>query len=294
METNIVEKTFLDAVTGDMTGVIEQLQGYGSLFVNGLYLILIGLFVVYMLHRFASRPLNRHLKNRRLIRVLFGFLYSLVLVTTVLLAMRRIGFEVDNLARVAYLLLCVLAVLAYFLAPFFPRLPFTLGQMIEANGVLGFVDSISQFHTTIRKLDGTIAFIPNPLLLSSKILNYHLTPNRRIELNFTVSKHGAPKEAMDLPIRLMREDTRVLADPPPSAFVVNATATGLDLFATCWVANADWFGTRSDLWLKLVDAFSKDERIGMVLPRQEVVVIKDNDLRDSAGNQLTAEVAEAR
>lgn len=277
MATNIAERTLLNTVIGDRSDLYDQLQGYGHIFIGGITLVLMGLCVVYMLHRFAARPLNRRIGNRRLIRVLFGYLYALVLVTTMLLAIRRLGFEVENLSRVAYLLLSLLAVLAYFLAPFFPRLPFTLGQMIETSGELGFVDSISQFHTTIRKLDGTIVFVPNPLLLASKILNYHLTPNRRIELNVSVSKHSAPKEAMDLITGLMRDDARVLTDPAPSVFVVNASAVGFDLFATCWVANADWFGARSDLWLKLMDAFLKDGQISMTLPRQEVVTIKADD-----------------
>jgi small conductance mechanosensitive channel len=292
MATNITEHTIMDAMVGDRIGLLEQLQGYGNLFLNGLYLILIGLFVVYMLHRFASRPLYRHIKNRRLIRVLFGFLYALVLVTAILLAMQKIGFDVGSLGRLAYLLLCILAVLAYFLAPFFPRLPFTLGQMIEANGELGFVDSISQFHTTIRRLDGTIVFVPNPLLLASKILNYHMTPNRRIELNLSVNNDSDLKETMAAFLRLMRADERVLEEPAPSVYVVNATAAGLDLFATCWVANADWFRARSDLWLQLVDAFLKDDRLSMSLPQQEVFVMKDNSLGKPPEKDLNRKDAE--
>jgi small conductance mechanosensitive channel len=287
MATNINETTILEAVVADRTGLFEQLQGYGDLFLNGLYLILIGLFVVYMLHRFASRPLYRHIRNRRLIRVLFGFLYALVLVTAILLAMQKIGFDVDSLGRVAYLLLCILAVLAYFLAPFFPRLPFTLGQMITANGELGFVDSISQFHTTIRRLDGTLVFVPNPLLLASNILNYHMTPNRRIELNLSVNNDSDLKRTMAMFLRLMREDKRVIEEPPPSIFVVGATASGVDLTAFCWVSNADWFRTRSDLWLQLVDTFIKDDCLSMSLPQQEIFVMKDDGISNTPKEEVT-------
>ena len=45
----------------------------------------------------------------------------------------------------------------------------------------------------------------------------------------------------------------------------------------CWVANAEFLGARSDLWLKLMDAFLKDGQISMTLPRQEVVTIKADD-----------------
>ncbi len=275
METNATQTTILEVVAGDNAGVVEQLRGYGDLFADGLYLIVIGLLLVYLLHRFASKFIYRHIENRRFVRVCFGFLYALVLLTTTLLAMERIGLDVEVLTRVSFLLLCLGAVLAYFLAPFFPRLPFALGHMVEIQGELGVVDAISHIHTTIRKLDGTMVFIPNPSLLASKVKNFSDTPTRRVELALSVNNDCDLKETMDLFIRLMEDDERVLEEPaPPSVFVVNANASGVDLVVYCWVKNADWFRTRSDLWLKLVDTFLHDERLAMSLPQQEVFVVE--------------------
>ena len=55
--------------------------------------------------------------------------------------------------------------------------------MILLNGILGTVDNISTYHTTIRKFDGTIVFIPNTAVTGGNIMNYHDIPTRRIELN---------------------------------------------------------------------------------------------------------------
>jgi small conductance mechanosensitive channel len=277
METNTTHAVVLEAVGEDTAEVLTQLQGYGSMFVNGLYLIVVGLVLVFLLHKFASKFIYGRIKNKRLVRVTFGFIYLLVIVVTALLAMEKIGVDVEVISKFVFLILLLGAVAVYFMVPFFPRLPFTLGNMVEISGVLGFVDSISHFHTTVRKLDGTIVFIPNPVVLSSKILNFHHTPTRRVELMLSVNNDSDLTETIALFIRLMQEDERVLEEPAPCVFVINVTASGVDLMAFCWVKNKDWFRTRSDLWLKLVDAFLKDERIAMSLPQQEVFVFQDED-----------------
>ena len=274
METNT---NTVVAVISDMAenpvGLTDILKKYGDLFVNGLYLVVLGLLAVYILHRVASRFIYRYVKNRRAVWVVFGFLYALVLATSILLAMEKIGIDVQNVSRITLLVLMVSAVLLYFLIPFLPRLPFSIGHMVEISGELGMVDSISHFHTVIRRLDGTMVFIANPMVLAGKILNYHQTPHRRIELALSVNNDSELQDTIDLFLQLMKEDERVSDEPaPPAVYVVNVTASGVDLTAYCWVKNADWFRARSDLWLKINSAFLKDQRYAMSLPQQEVYV----------------------
>jgi len=274
--TNDTAQAVLEAVAEDpelVAKVIGELRTYSDLFANGLYLIVIGVVLVFILQRLATRLLYRNFRNRRLIRVSFGFLYGLVLVFTGVMAMEGMSIDTSAIRKVALLVLIGLAVVAYFVIPFMPRLPFTVGQLVEIGGQLGTVDSISTFHTSLRRLDGTIVYFANPVAVSSKILNYHQTPTRRVEINLSVNNDSDLERTLELFLRLMKEDERVLEEPaPPAVLVVNVTASGVDLFAFCWVKNEDWFKTRSDLWLKLVDSFNKDDRLGMSLPQQEVFV----------------------
>jgi small conductance mechanosensitive channel len=273
MATNIIDEVVADAPSERAETTVELLREYGALFVNGLYLIVIGVVVVFLLHRFASKYIYHRVRNRRLVGVLFGFLYAMVLAVTGLLALDKMGVDVLHISKLVFLTLTLVAVAVYFLVPFFPKLPFKLGQMVEIGGVLGFVDSISHFHTTIRQLDGTMVFIPNPLVLSSKISNIHFTPTRRVDIALSVNNNSDLAETQNVVLQLMKEDQRVLDEPsPPAVFVVGAMASGVDMMAFCWVNNADWMSARSDLWLKLLDAFEHNDRICMSLPKQEVFV----------------------
>ena len=67
---------------------------------------------------------------------------------------------------------------------------------------------------------------------------------RRTQATFE-SKLDRCKELL---LEIMSAESRVLSDPAAAVFVMNAQAAGVDLTAWCWVNNADWLGTRSDLW----------------------------------------------
>jgi len=278
MESNTIQKSNADSLLGNSSGVLGNLSEYGSLIVNGLYLIIGGMAIIYLLQKLATKLIYPRIKNKRLIMVFFGTLYVLVLVITALLALDRSGVNVEGISHLALVGVLIGAVLFFFLEPFIPRLPFKLGQMIDINGVLGTVDAISSFHTTIRKFDGTIVFIPNPVVIASKIMNYDDTPTRRIEIKLSVNNDSDLGETKALFLSLMGNDERVLSEPsPPFVYIAEVTASGVDMVAFCWVKNKDWITARSDLWLQLVDAFQSDDRIAMSLPQQEVFVFQDNE-----------------
>ncbi len=278
VENELVDdKLSINEVIQETAEITEQVGEYGSIISGSLYLILGGMLVIYILHKLVSKLIYPHLTNPRLIQVAFGTLYVLILVVVMLIALRAVGFDVTLIGKASLLAVLAGGVIVFFLVPFFPRFPFKIGHMVECNGVLGIVDSISSFHTTIRKFDGTMVFIPNALVIASKILNYHDLPERRVEIKLSVNTDCDLRAAKELILKIMNEDERVLDKPAvPMAFIITAQASGVDIMAICWVANSDWFPVRSDLWLKIVDAFSEDARVAMSLPQQEVYVI-DNE-----------------
>ena len=151
-------------------------------------------------------------------------------------------------------------------------LVFVIGNMVEINGILGIVDSISTYHTHLRTLDGNIVFIPNALVMASRIVNYHQTPNRRIELKVSVGAGCDLNLCKKFLFEIMSADDRVLSDPAPAVFVLDANAVGVEMVGFCWIGNDDWLTTRSDLWLHVVDRFQSDPAVNLSLEKQEVLL----------------------
>jgi len=261
---------------GEVDEIVSQLSGYGSLILNSLYFLLGGMLVIFVLYKFANLFLNRFLtlqaKGKRLKMVIFGTLYVLVFIITALLVLKRLGYDVAAVGQLAILIVLIGSVVAFFIVPFLPKLPFVIGNMVEISGVLGIVDSISTFHTTLRTLDGNIVYIPNALLMASRIVNYHQTPNRRIELKLSVGVDCDLDLCKRFLFEIMSADERVQVDPVPMVYVLDANAAGVEMVGFCWVSNDNWFLTRSDLWLLVVDKFQNDPAVNLSLDKQEVLL----------------------
>ena len=250
--------------------IADQVSTYGYLVVDSLYFIVLGMLAVFLLHKIASKFLYPYLPNVRLLRVVFGAMYLLVLVMTVLIALRRIGLDTGGVGQIVILLVLVGAVLMYFLIPFLPKLPFMPGHVIETGGVMGVVDSISSFHTTLRKFDGTIVFLPNALVIASRIQNYSYTPTRRIEIKLAIASGCDPAAARQAVLGAVAAEPRVLAEPEPAMYAMNADASGVEMTLYCWVNNADFLPVQSDLWLRLLQLTHADDGISLAMPRQAI------------------------
>jgi small conductance mechanosensitive channel len=261
------------AVLQEAAEVVDQVSAYGSLITKSLYLIIVGMIAVFLLHKITSKFLYPHIKKPRLMRVVFGTLYVLILVVTMLMVLNKIGIDTTVISKIALMTVLAGAVIVFFLIPFLPRLPFKIGQMIEVNGVCGTVDSISYPHTTIRTFDGAMVFVPNPVVLASKIINYHDLPERRIALNLIVNLDADLEEVRTLLLKIINGDERVVEEPAaPLVRVATASANGLELTALCWVKNADFLNTQSDLWIQVVTAFKHNERVTMSRPKQDIYI----------------------
>ncbi len=259
--------------------IVDQVSEYSHVIIDSLYLLIGGMIAVFIIHKLVTKFLYPFLSEtglfKRLIKVGFGTLYVLILAITMLLVIRGLGFDVRVIGKIVILTILAGAVLTFFLVPFIPKLPFVFGNLVEINGVMGIVNRISTFHTTLKKFDGTLVYLPNAIVMASKILNYHQISERRIEMNVVISVNSNIQESIELFTQLMTDDKRVIDNPsPPSVFAVEADSSGIKLVGYCWTQNDDWLSTRSDLWIKLVKTFLQTENIAMARPQNEVYLIE--------------------
>ena len=263
----------IDEIADTTFLIFDKLGDYGAQIAGSLYLVIGAMLVIFFIHRLAGKLIYPHLKNKRFIRVLFGTLYVMVLVIMALLILDRIGVPVEGIAHLALAGVLISSVVVFFLVPFIPKLPFFLGHTVEIGGIFGVVSAIDVFRITIKQFDGTSVTLPTAMVMASTIKNFSEIPHRRVEIMISVNNDSDLEQTRQTFIDVMAADPRVLDEPsPPVTHIVNATASGVDMLAFCFVKNEDWFAARTDLWLKMVHAFNDDERISMSLPQQEIYV----------------------
>lgn len=261
----------IDEIADTTSKVFNSLREYGSLIIESLYIVIGAILVIYIIHWLAAKLIYPHLKTKRFVRVLFGTLYVLVIVIVSLLILEDIGVPTEGLAELSLAVVLIGSVVVFFLVPFVPRLPFFIGHIVDINGTFGVVSAIDVFRITIKQFDGIIATFPTTMVLAAKIKNYSQMPEKRIEIKLSVNNDSELETAREVVILVLSGDERVLEEPsPPFTHVMNATAAGVEIMAYCWVKTEDFLSTRTDLWLKLVQAFNDNDRISMSLPQQEV------------------------
>ena len=134
--------------------------------------------------------------------------------------------------------------------------PFKVGDFVSAGGVVGTVDSIGLFGTTINSADNVLNIVGNNKIFSDTIQNFSANPYRRVDLTATISNavdhHQAirilkerPEE--DLPTcwrRRNRPWTSCSSRPPDrcsaSGPTARTTTTG-----RCTSTRTGWSGRRS-------------------------------------------------
>jgi len=246
-----------------LADTIAELNSFGTVIANSLYYLTVAIVLVFIAQSLARKFIFPHLASKRHAVVLILALHGLILVSALLLVMGRLGFDISVIAPAALLIVLMVAILIFIIAPVLPKLPFKIGHMVEIEGILGNVATVTPMFTRIQTFDGRTVYIPNATVWAKTIINYHSTPNRRIELNLKVSADHSLAQARALLTTMMLSDERILNDPAPATRVNSARAEGVDIIGLCWVSNADFLGVRSDLYDQLVNAAQSEAGISL-------------------------------
>lgn len=152
--------------------------------------------------------------------------------------------------------------------------PFKVGDYIEASGLGGTVDAINITTTQIHTPDNKIIFLPNGSISNNNIQNYSMAEFRRVEWTITISYGDDVQEGIDLLLKYMREDKRVLNVPDePFAAVSQLGDSAVLLIARAWTKGSDYWSLFFDMNKLIYEDFPKH---GMNFPFPQLDVTIKN------------------
>ena len=264
---------------------VADLSAWGNAFGQDLFRSIIflvaGLIVANLIFRATKRLALRTEHHQRLVTNLGRVLYFMVLAWAVLASLHLLGLPLRFLFRSLVVVLLVGAALYMTLRPFFPTMPFKIGNTILAAGLFGKVEAVSFFHTRLKTFDGRTVFVPNNKILNDIIINYHTTPNRRISLDITIRHHDDMDRATEIMQEIMQGDERVLEKPAPKVYVLGLEGDGVRLGGRCWVANKSYWRTRCDLFKLLKQRIDAEPGVSLAPARREVLLVPAAPGKDS-------------
>ncbi|KMY66902.1 hypothetical protein AAU61_13075 [Desulfocarbo indianensis] len=250
-----------------------------DLFQAILYLVA-GVIAAHLVFKLFKRLALKNEERAKLITNLGRALYFLILIYAIVSSVHHLGFPLRFLFRSLLVIILVGVALYMTLRPFFPTMPFKIGNTILAAGLFGKVESVSFFHTRLKTFDGKTVFVPNSKILNDILINYHTTPNRRISLDITIRYQDDLDRAMQVMQEVMAGDDRILKKPAPKVYVLGLDGDGVRLGGRCWVVNKQYWKTRCDLFNNLKHRVDAEPRVSFAPSRREVYMI-EGPVKDS-------------
>ena len=106
--------------------------------------------------------------------------------------------------------------------------PYKIGDLIEAQGVLGVVKEIEIFTTKLTTPQNKLAIVPNGTMANGNIINYTAEGLMRVDLTIGVGYDEDIKQAKEVLLKVLTDNPQVLKEPAPSVNVVALGESSVD------------------------------------------------------------------
>ncbi|HBZ15352.1 small-conductance mechanosensitive channel MscS [Pantoea sp. NPDC088449] len=249
---------------------------YAVNIVAAIVTIIIGMFIA----RIISNAINRVLLARHIDATVADFLSAMVrygvIAFTIIAALGRVGVQTASV--IAVLGAAGLAVglalqgslsnlaAGVLLVTF---RPFKTGEFVDLGGVMGTVQNVQIFSTTLKSADGKIVVVPNGKIIAGNIINYSREPIRRNEFIIGVAYDADVDQVIALLQEVVEADERVLKDLGIQIGLNELAASSLNFVVRCWSKSSDLQNVYWDLmknFKRTLDA----NGIGIPYPQMDV------------------------
>ena len=230
--------------------------------------------------KLATRLVKGVMERRNIDQALTGFvgnlLNAVIITFAVIAALNQLGIQTTSLVAVvgAAGLAIGLALkdsLGNFAAGVMILIfkQFKAGDLIEAAGVLGVVETLNIFSTQLKTGDNKAVFVPNGKLIGDNIINYSTKPLRRVDLVIGVSYKADLSHVKAVLENILANDDRILMDPAPTIGVLALADNSVNFAVRPWVDTANYWPVYFDLHAAIKTRFD-EEGIGIPFPQRDL------------------------
>jgi small conductance mechanosensitive channel len=147
--------------------------------------------------------------------------------------------------------------------------PFTAGDTVETAGILGTVEVIGIFTTTMRTGDNREIIVPNGTIFGNNITNYSKRETRRIDMVFGIGYDDDLRKAKDIIKSILDADSRIHAEPAPLIAVAELAESSVNINVRPWCNTGDYWAVYFDMQEKIKLAFDENG-ISIPYPQMDI------------------------
>lgn len=264
-------------------GTIQNLViTYGFKILTALIIFLVGKWLARKITNLCLKLMSAKGVDETLTRFLENIIYYILLVVVLITAAGQLGIETTSfIAVLGAASLAIGLALKDSLANFSSGVmlilfrPFSVGDVVNAGGETGKVESITVFNTIMNTPDNQRKIIPNGSILGSAITNVTANPTRRVDLVIGIGYDDDIKKAKETLESIVAGQVGVLKDPAPTIAVSELGDSAVNLVVRPWVKTDDYWTVYFELIEKIKLTFD-EEGISFPYPQQDVHLYKQD------------------
>lgn len=244
------------------------------------FLILVILPVVFFISRWVRTWATRKFSAQR--GLVAGKLVRYTgIAIVVLLVFRELGFSIAPLLGAAGIVGVALAFasqtsVSNIISGLFliAENPFSVGDLIEVNGIKGIVLSIDTLSVKLRTLDNQFVRIPNETLIKTECINVTKFPVRRIDINLGVGYGTDLKKLRKVLLEVADRNHLCLMEPKPLLVLNGFGESSIDFLFGVWVTRENFLQLKNSIQEQLKSALD-EAGIEIPFPQRVVRVVGD-------------------
>lgn len=232
----------------DWNAVILFLQQQGIRLLEGLLVLVVGIFLVRRIIRIAEKRLKFKKADPTLAGFVRTLLRLLLYVVVVLTAISVMGIPLTSVitlvasAGVA-VSLAMQGALSNFVGGMTLLLlkPIKSGDYVKVGDLEGTVQSIGAFYTELNTFDNRHISMPNSSLTNTSIINYTREGTRRLDKTFSVSYSSDMEQVFTVLRDLAKRCPGVLKEPEAVVHLNECADSAMIFVVRVWVKTADYW-----------------------------------------------------
>lgn len=210
-----------------MESIMGYVETYGVPVLKAILVYIIGSFIIKKLVSILRKVMAKGSYDESLQKFLMNLVSWALKIFLIITVIGTLGIETTSLAAViAAAGLAVGLALQGSLSNFAGGVlimifkPYKIGDLVEAQGVLGVVKEIEIFTTKLVSPDNKLLIVPNGAMANGNIVNYTAEGKIRVDTVIGVDYASDIKQTKDVLLEVLTSNPLVLQDPAPSVNVM--------------------------------------------------------------------------
>ncbi len=244
---------------------LELAKEFGPKLITAILIYIIGSWIIKRIVKATGKVMSKSKYDESLQRFLLNLISWAFKVFLIIIVISRLGVDVTTFAAViAAAGLAIGLALQGSLSNFAGGVllmifkPYRIGDLIEAQGVLGVVKEIEIFTTKLTTPENKLAIVPNGAMANGNIVNYTTEGKIRVDTVIGVGYGEDIKKTKEVLMRVLTSNSQVLQDPAPSVNVMELADSSVNFAVRPFCKPEDYwdvyFATYENCKLALDDA----------------------------------------